>query len=296
MTIVQTNGIQLETEVIGNGEPLLMIHGLGAQLIHWPRPFLEELVCRGFQVITFDNRDVAKSTWLDHLGVPAIHTIMLNSLSGKLSEVPYTLEDMADDTIGLLDGLGIAKAHVLGLSLGGMIAQVAALKYPDRLVSLTSMMSATGSRREFTPTPSAMTALMKKAPTDRDAYIENRLIKLRQVGASLTAQDEDDSRATAKLAFDRGLHPQGVARQMAAMFASGSRYEQLKSLAIPSLVIHGRKDPLAHVRGGRRTARAIPGAKYVEIAEMGHHLSRAFWPQMIHAISDHLHASTRQCA
>jgi pimeloyl-ACP methyl ester carboxylesterase len=277
----QANGIEIVYETIGDpsNPPLLLVMGLGMQLIHWDRELCDQLAERGFHVIRFDNRDSGRSTKID-APVPNMRRAML----GLRFHAPYLLEDMADDAFGLLDHLGIDAAHVVGASMGGMIAQAMAIKRPERVLSLTSIMSTTGERRAGRPKLRVWGLLMRQAPRERDAYIERFVRIFRIIGSPGFPLEEERIRELAAATYDRGHHVAGTARQLAAILASGDRTEQLRSLRVPTTVIHGRSDPLVPFRGGRATAAAIPNARLIAIPGMGHDLPRGVWRQLIDAI------------
>jgi pimeloyl-ACP methyl ester carboxylesterase len=278
---ISTNGVELVYETIGDpsGMPLLLVMGLGMQLIHWDRELCDELVERGFFVIRFDNRDAGRSTQVD-APVPPI----MRAMAGFSIDSPYLLGDMADDAFGLLDHLGIERAHVMGASMGGMIAQAMAIARPERLLSLTSIMSTTGDRRAGMPKLRVWSVLMRRAPNRRDAYVEHFVRVFRMIGSPGFEQDEARTRELAAATFERGHHPAGTARQLAAILASGDRTSRLRELRLPTVVIHGTDDPLVPFRGGAATARAIPGADLIAIPGMGHDLPRDVWPKVFEAL------------
>jgi pimeloyl-ACP methyl ester carboxylesterase len=253
--------------------------GLGMQLIHWDLELCERLAERGFHVIRFDNRDSGLSTKVD-APVPD----MRRALVGLRLDAPYLLEDMADDAFGLLDHLGIEAAHVVGASMGGMIAQTMAIKRPERVLSLTSIMSTTGERRAGRPKLRVWSVLMRQAPHDREAYIERFVKIFRLIGSKGFPPDDDRIRELAAATYDRGHHTAGTGRQLAAIMASGDRTARLRKLAVPTTVIHGRDDPLVPFRGGRATAAAIPDARLIAVPGMGHDLPREVWPQLVDAV------------
>jgi len=286
---VQANGIELVYDTFGqpSAPPLLLIMGLGGQMIAWDDEFCAQLAARGYWVIRFDNRDVGLSTKFDQAGVPDMAALAWARAQGEAIQAPYTLADMADDAAGLLDALGAGSAHVVGVSMGGMIAQAMAIRHPDRVRTLTSIMSSTGNPDLPPPAAEALEILLKPAPTDRDGYLESAVQSQQVLGGSPFPVDKDYTRERARRAFDRGLHPKGIARQMAAILASGSRKEALRSVTVPTLVIHGDADPLVPVEGGIDTADAVPGAELLIIEGMGHALPPALWPQVIDAIARH---------
>ena len=274
--------IELVYETIGDpsDSPMLLVMGLGMQLIHWDRELCELLAERGFYVIRFDNRDAGRSTQIA-APVPNIMRLM----AGLPAHVPYLLEDMANDAFGLLDELEIERAHLVGTSMGAMIAQTMAITRPERVLSLASMLSTTGDRRVGTPKLRVWSILMRRAPRDRDAYIEYFVRVFRMIGSPGYRADEQRVREQAGATYDRGHHPAGTARQLAAILASGSRTAGLRKLDVPAVVIHGEKDPLVPFRAGQATARAIPGAEFVRIPDMGHDMPRQLWPTFVDAIA-----------
>jgi pimeloyl-ACP methyl ester carboxylesterase len=282
MPRVPANGIELEYEAFGHdSDPaLVLIAGLGAQLIDWPAEFCEKLAAHGLRVIRFDNRDAGLSASLDSLGTPDLAEL----LSGDLATVPYLLADMAGDTAGLLDALGIGKAHIVGVSMGGMIAQQFAIDHPDRLLSLCSMSSTTGGASVGQATPEALGALGRPPAASRDQAVKSGAASSRVFSSPgfVISDEELLARATAK--YDRSYRPEGRLRQIAAIAASPDRTTALHSVTVPAVVIHGEADPLVGVSGGRATAAVIPGAELVIIPGMGHDLPRGAWPQIIDAI------------
>ena len=268
------------------GEPsdpaVLLVMGLATQMIAWHVDFCEELAGRGFHVIRFDNRDVGRSTAMRDLPAPSIRQLALRSKKAA----GYTLSDMAGDAVGLLDHLGIERAHVVGASMGGMIAQTIAIEHPDRVLSLCSIMSNTGSRWSGQPKLATYRVLLSAPPSDRDDFIQHVLRMYRVIGSPDFDRDEDDLRDIAGRSYDRGRNPAGSGRQLAAIIASGDRRARLRGLNVPTVVIHGTKDPLVSPSGGRATAKAIPGAKLVRIEGMGHDLPRQTWPRIIGEIAE----------
>jgi pimeloyl-ACP methyl ester carboxylesterase len=273
--------LELVYETIGDpADPtVLLVMGLGTQLIHWDLEFCEGLAERGFQVIRFDNRDAGLSTKID-APVPNV----MKGMAGLPIRAPYLLEDMANDSFGLLDQLGIERAHVTGVSMGGMIAQTMAITRPERVLSLGSMHSTTGDRRVGTPKLRVWSVLMRRAPHERDAYIEYFVRVFRMIGSPRYPVSEEHMRERAAETYDRCHHPAGAARQLAAILASGSRTAGLRKLNTPTVVVHGKDDPLVPFRAGAATARAIPGAELVAIPGMGHDLPRELWPRITDAL------------
>lgn len=288
---VRSNGIDIAYESAGEGPPLVMIMGIGAPLVNWPEGFYRAILDRGFNAIRFDNRDVGHSTRLDHLGVPPTWSLMARRAAGRRVPAPYRLEDMADDVAGLLDGLHLQAAHVVGASMGGMIAQTFAIRHPDRTRSLTSIMSCTGSRLDSIGRPGALAAITRRGPTQGQAAIDHMVGVLRTIGSRSHPTPEPELRELVERCVRRGMTPDGFARQWAAILATGSRWRDLRRVSAPTLVIHGDEDPLMPPRGGRATAWAVPGARLVRVEGMGHDLPRPLWPQIVGAIADHAHAA-----
>jgi pimeloyl-ACP methyl ester carboxylesterase len=284
---VRANGIDIEYEVRGpqDGRPLLLIMGLGTQMIHWPDGFVDLLIDRGHRVVRFDNRDSGLST--SHDGTTVDLAALLTAVfTGQQPSAPYLLDDMADDTAALLDALTWPSAHVVGASMGGMIGQALAIRHPERVRSLTSIMSAP----EFVePAPEMVSMLATPMPTDREAYIEAGVRvwhMLAGPGFPMTEEDDDEARAIMALAYDRHHDPEATMRQLAAILASEPRTAALATLGVPALVIHGTGDRLIPPIGGQMTAAAIPGAEHVVIEGMGHDLPRGAWVRMVDAISE----------
>jgi pimeloyl-ACP methyl ester carboxylesterase len=292
--IARANGIELCYEIFGDpaAEPMILIMGLGAQMIQWDDDFCRQLAARGFRVIRFDNRDIGKSSRLSG-GKPlaALELLKLRYLKIPV-QAPYRLHDMAQDTVGLMDALGIKSAHVVGVSMGGMIAQEIAILFPQRLRSLTSIMSSTGNPKLPPPTREATAILMAPPPKSREEYLERYAKTWKVLRVGHFPEDEALDRARGERAFERGLNPAGVGRQLRAILASGSRKERLRAVKTPTLVIHGTADPLVRPEGGKDTAASIPGAKLLMIEGLGHALPIPFWTQIIDAIDKHAHAAS----
>lgn len=284
------NGIELCYEIFGRAgdPPLLLIMGLGAQMILWDDAFCTGLARSGFRVIRFDNRDCGRSTWLDtpppKIDLPAL---LMAAMQRRPIPGPYTLRDMADDTAAFLEALGIDSAHIAGASMGGMIAQELAIHHPRRVRSLVSIMSSTGRPGLPGPTPEAAAVLMAPPPAGRDAYIAAFGANWRVLRAGSFPEDEAKDPERATRMWDRGINPAGTARQLLAIFRSGDRTPALAGVRAPTLVIHGVVDPLVPIEAGRATAAAIPGAKLLEIARMGHALPMPVWPEVTAAIAGH---------
>jgi len=283
---VKANGIEIAYETFGDGEPLMLIMGIGAPMLYWRDSFCERLSWRGFRVIRLDNRDAGRSTRLQHLGVPDVYRGLARRTLGLPVEAPYSLDDMADDVVGLLDALGLDAAHVVGTSMGGMIAQTLAIRHPARLRSMTSIMSTTGRRRDVVGQPGAMLALFEKPPTNREAAIEQNVRLLKRIGSPAFPAPESELRDLVARSVDRGMFPDGFARQMGAILASGSRHQALRQVTVPTMVLHGSDDPLIPLRGGRATAQAVPGARFAVIEGMGHDMPRPTWPQLLDRIEE----------
>jgi len=277
------SGIELAYETFGDpgDPPLLLVMGLGTQMIGWPDPFCTSLAEAGLHVIRFDNRDVGGSTHLHDAGAPDV----MAALGGDASSASYTLSDMAADTVGLLDHLELDSAHVVGASMGGMIAQTVAIEHPDRVRSLTSIMSSTGDRGVGQPTPAGMGALLTPPASTREEAVDRTLAVFRVIGSPGYPLDEDALRARAELSYDRGHDPDGVSRQLVAVLASGDRTARLGDVRVPTLVIHGADDPLVEPSGAHATAAAIPHAELALIDGMGHELPAALWPQVVARIA-----------
>ena len=288
MPRTQANGIEIEYETFGNeADPaVLLVMGLGAQLTLWPIELVDALVAKGFRVIRYDNRDIGLSTKFDEAGVPDIAAVTMARIQGRKPEVPYTLDDMAADGVALLDALGIARAHVVGASMGGMIAQLIAATYPERVLTLTSIMSTTGNPAVPPAKPEAMAVLMQRpSGTDEETMVEFGTTAARTIGSPGYPFDEERARDRVRRDYRRSFSPTGFARQMAAIVAGGDRREALKSITAPTLVIHGDGDPLVPVEGGRDTAASIAGAELKVIPGMGHDLPLALVDEIAEAIA-----------
>ncbi|HLQ14681.1 MAG TPA: alpha/beta fold hydrolase [Candidatus Eisenbacteria bacterium] len=283
MPRAKANGMELEYETLGDraAEPLLLVAGLSQQLIGWDDDFCSQLADRGFHVIRFDNRDCGLSTWMEEAGPADIAA----AYSGN-AKPAYQLDDLADDAVGLLDDLGIGAAHVVGASMGGFIAQLVALNHPDRVLSLTSIMSGPGGHDEVAPKPEGAAVLMARPPATREERIEQAMSLHHALLGSRDPFDEAYERARATRAVDRAYYPAGVGRQLVAILAAKSRLERLKALRVPTLVIHGIDDVLVPVENGRLVAAAVPGARLVEFEGMGHNLPRRVWPEGLDAIEE----------
>ncbi|MEY3071322.1 MAG: hypothetical protein RL473_1429 [Actinomycetota bacterium] len=279
-TTVST-GITLEYEVHGEGDPLLLVMGLGGQLVAWPATFIAGLVDRGFQVITFDNRDIGLSTKIDAAPPTKTQTAMF-SISRRFAKSAYLLSDMAKDAVGLLDALDIERAHVVGMSMGGMIAQTMAIEHPSRVRSLTSIMSTTGNPRVGRPKTSVLLRAGKLTRGSKETFPDRQASLFKLFSGSL--YDELEIREVAKLSVERNFTPDGTARQMAAIMASPDRTPLLKKLNVPTLVVHGLEDGLVQPSGGYATTKAIPGARLLAFPDMGHNLPQARIPEILDEI------------
>ncbi|GII66216.1 alpha/beta hydrolase [Sphaerisporangium krabiense] len=283
MNRVTVNGVDLAYDSFGSpgGRPLLLIMGLGAQMIQWDERLCAMFAEHGHHVVRFDNRDAGLSTHLHAAGVPDLG----QALGGGPVAAPYLVEDMADDAAGLLDALGWEGAHLLGVSMGGMIAQSFAARHPARTRSLTSVMS-TPSPYVGAPTERALAALLSPSLPERDAVVRRAVESARVLGSPGYPMDEERVAALAARAFDRSYDPAGFARQFAAILASGDRTPALRGLSVPALVIHGERDQLIQPAGGVATADAIPEAKLLTFPGMGHDLPEPLWPDIVSAVSE----------
>ena len=295
---VRANGIDICYEIFGdaNAEPMLLIMGLGAQMVLWDDAFCEQLAERGFRVIRFDNRDIGQSSKLTGGKKLTPFELLKLRLFKIPVAAPYKIYDMAVDTIALMDALGIRSAHLVGASMGGMIAQEIAITFPERVRSLTSIMSTTGNPKVPPPTREAAAMLMAPPPKTREEYIARfqQTWKILRVGRF--PEDEALDPARAARCFSRGLNPAGVGRQLRAILASGSRKARLAQVKAPTLVIHGTVDPLVRPEGGKDTAASIPGARLMMVEGMGHAIPIPMWPQIIGAIAEHAHGAAKQAA
>jgi pimeloyl-ACP methyl ester carboxylesterase len=289
MPQLTANGISIEYDTFGapSGRPLLLVMGLGAQMTRWRPEFCGLLADAGHYVIRFDNRDVGLSQKFDEAGVPNMAQIYAQANAGQPVTAPYSLDDMADDAAGVLDALGIAQAHVCGASMGGMIVQAMAVRHGGRLKSMVSIMSSTGNPDLPKSTPEAMAALVSPAGTTLDEVLD-RAVRVATVIGSPAYRDKPEAiRARAKSDFERSFNPVGVARQMAAIAVAGNRRPALAAVTTPTLVIHGKDDPLVPVTGGIDTHEAISGSRLEVIEGMGHDLPEALWSDLVRLISEH---------
>ena len=282
------NGIEIEYDTFGtpNDAALLLVMGFTAQMTMWEEPFCQMLADGGRYVIRFDNRDVGLSTKLDGVEVDLGGAISAAFTGSPCPPVPYTLADMANDAFGLLDALGIERAHLVGASMGGMIVQTMAMVHPERALTMTSIMSNTGELEYGQPTAEAMQALLTRPPTERAEYIEHS-VRVAKIIGSPRYQDEAVTRERAARRYDRSFYPEGAGRQLAAVAGSAPRADGLRQLRVPTLVVHGRADPLVQLSGGDRTAELVPGANLLVLHDMGHDLPEALWPLLTDAILSH---------
>jgi pimeloyl-ACP methyl ester carboxylesterase len=280
--------VELCYETFGDASDpaMLLIMGLGTQMLGWADDFCAQFAGRGFHVIRFDNRDIGRSTLMKGVRPPTLGQILRRD--GRAAG--YLLADMAGDAVGLLDHLGIDRAHVVGASMGGMIAQTIAARHPERVLSLVSIMSNTGGRFRGQPALRTYPVFLRRSPADREGFIEHIVRLFRVIGSP--GFDEDELRQMLGRSHDRGYDPAGPGRQLAALLASGDRRAELRTITAPTLVIHGTADRLVAPSGGRATARAIPGARLLMIDGMGHDLPRRVWPQVLDAITDNAARAT----
>lgn len=290
MPTITANNIQLAYETFGNrsDKPLLLIMGLGGQLIAWDEAFCRQLADSGHFVITFDNRDIGLSTKIREAGLPNILDMVGKMMNGQEVGGPYSIDDMADDAVGLLDALGIGKAHICGISMGGMIAQAIAIRHPRHVLSLTSVYSTTGNPHLPPPRPDVIQLLLAEQPTDRAANIEHNLRIYKALSGPGFPFDREWVRNLIEASYDRAYYPQGVIRQLTAIMTQKNRKPALRSVTAPTLVIHGSSDPLVPVECGKDTAEAIPGAELMIIEGMGHDLPHGeAWELIARAIAAH---------
>ncbi|MFC9975760.1 alpha/beta fold hydrolase [Spirillospora sp. NPDC127200] len=291
MPVVEVSpGVSIAYECFGDPDaaPVLLVMGFGAQMIAWHEDFCRALADRGRYVIRYDNRDCGLSTRFDGHPVDMgrfIAAVSSGDVPSALAMVPYGLRDMADDGLDLLTALGIERAHVVGSSMGGMIAQTMAVTRPERVLTLTSMMSSTGESEYGRPSPEAQAVLFGPRPADREGCVASADREL--VWASRRYGDRAQLRELAARSYDRAYYPAGAGRQLGAMILDGSRADALRELRVPTLVIHGLDDTLIDPSGGRRTADLVPGARLVLIPDMGHDRPRELWPEIIDAIAAH---------
>ena len=288
MPRANNNGIEIEYDTIGDpsDEPLLLVMGFTAQLIAWDDKLCQALADKGYFVIRYDNRDCGLSSHLDGVVLDIGELFNARMTGGEVPPVPYTLSDMAADGIAVLDSLGIERAHIVGASMGGMIVQTMAIEHPERLRTVTSIMSMTGEPDYGQAAPEAMAALMRPPPEDRAQAIEAS-VEGSKIFSSPRYFDASSARERAAASYDRAFYPEGAGRQMGAIVASGDRADGLRNVRLPFLVIHGRADTLISLSGGERTAELVPGANLVVLNDMGHDLPEPLWPFVVDLIASH---------
>ena len=280
-------GMELEYDTFGSppDPTLLLVMGFTAQMIQWDEAFCQALADTGLHVVRYDNRDCGLSTKLDGVAVDTGAVMAVALSGGELPEVPYTLSDMAADGMGLLDHLGVDRAHVMGASMGGMIVQMMAIEYPARVLSMVSVMSTTGDPTVGQAAPEVLGVLLSPPATTREAYIEESPKWM--AWHSKKYRSEQRTKELAAIGYDRSNYAEGGPRQLAAIFATGDRTQRLRQLDVPTLVIHGRDDTLITPSGGHATAEAIPGAHLLFLADMGHDIPEPLWPMVVHAVAAH---------
>jgi pimeloyl-ACP methyl ester carboxylesterase len=290
MANVKANGIQIEYETLGDksGRPILLIMGFSCQLNHWSDEFCQQLVDSGHYVIRFDNRDTGLSTKFTKTGLTDVSQALSAAMRGEEIKAFYTFDDMADDAVGLLEALDIERAHICGISMGGAIAQTIAMRHPSSTLSLVSIYAPVGDPALPPPKPEIFQILMTPPPAGRKAYIENYLRVSRTFSGSGYKLEEKYIRDLAGRVYDRSYFPEGAARQFVAALASGNRIPALRTVTVPTLVIHGDEDPVVSIENGKAVADAVPGAKLMIIKGMGHDVPyRGAWPQIAAAIAEH---------
>lgn len=285
--LVTANKIELSYDSFGDmtDPPILLIMGLATQLIHWDESFCKQLASKGFWVIRFDNRDIGNSTKLKNAYSPGLPALLANQWFGRRLKSPYVLDDMAQDAFGLLDALGLEKAHVVGVSMGGMIGQCMAILHPTRVLSLTSIMSTTGSRKLPKPKASVSLKVLKPVPKEENAYIEHALGMWRMLHGDYFEFDQTRIETLLRRSRQRCFYPKGVLRQLTAIIASGDRTARLAGVTSPTLVMHGDADPLVPFPCGEATAQAIPNARFIRLTGMGHTMPTQLWDEMIDEIT-----------
>jgi pimeloyl-ACP methyl ester carboxylesterase len=278
--------VELAYETFGDpaDPPVLLVMGFATQMLGWPDEFCRLLAARNLFVVRFDNRDIGLSTHLHDAPPPDV----MAAVAGDTSSASYTLSEMAGDTVGLLDALGLTSAHLVGISMGGMIAQIVAIEHPERVRTLTSIMSTTGDPSVGGATPEALGALLAPAATTREEAQARAVAAYRVIGSPGYPLDEEGLRERVGLSFDRAHDPAGVGRQLLAILASPDRTPRLGEIGVPALVIHGAQDALVNVSGGRATAAAIPGSELAVLEGMGHDLPRELWPELVDRIAAHV--------
>lgn len=290
MASIAANGISIEYEVAGTGEPLVLIMGLGGQLVDWPDGLIDELVRAGFQVIRLDNRDSGLSTAVEG-STPTVGQLTKRLILRRGDIAQYLIDDLAADTVGLLDALGVDRAHIAGFSMGGMIAQAVAIGYPDRTRSLVSMGSTTGNPRVGRPSAKVTRMMLRRRRNPvRDEAVDAAVELFERISGPTF--DADEFRRLARVSVDRSFRPDGTARQLAGILCSPDRTEALGAVSVPTLVVHGMLDPLVRPSGGLATAKAVPGARLVMFNDMGHDLPRTRWAEIAHEMRINADRST----
>ena len=289
MTSVQANGITIEYAETGPSDAhvILLTMGLGMQLIAWPQSLVDGLAARGFRVVSFDNRDVGHSTSMPSAGSLATSAMMARAFFGLPVRPPYSLNDMARDALGLMGALGIGQAHVVGVSMGGMIAQILAIEHPERVKSLTSIMSTTGDRKLPGPKARLLRALLRPRPRDKAVAVRQGMELFRLIAGSSYPPTDAELRAKVERAVQRSYRPGAVSRQLIAIQAAPSRVHALRRVRAPTLVLHGSDDPLVPMAGGEDTAANVPGARLRIVPGMGHFLPEALVPLLVDEIAGH---------
>jgi len=290
MPNVIANGIEIEYDTFGDlsSPPLLLIAGTRAQLISWPDPLCDQLAKQGLYVIRYDNRDVGLSSKIDYAAAPNMLEVLASRERGEDAKIPYTLDDMAEDAIGLLDALNFEKAHVFGISIGGMIGQIMAIRYPSRVSTLISMMCGTAGASIGAVKPEVASIGMIPPPEDRDGYVEHNVRFFHVLAGSKIPLDDQLTRQVAQQSYDRCYYPEGWARQQIAVLTAWDRTQALKSVTVPTLVILGSEDPVIPVEDGRAVAEAVPGAELLIIEGLGHGLQfPEVWPIWVDAVAAH---------
>ena len=291
MANIFANGIQIEYETFGepSSPALMLIAGIGGQMIGWDEELCKEWARKGLYVIRFDNRDVGLSTKMEEAGVPDLMAAMTASMNGEKVDAPYTFDDMADDAVGLLDGLKIDKAHICGISMGGAIAQTISYRHPSRVRSMTQVYATTGNPQLPKPKPEIVALLLTPPPGEREAYVDYMMKLYQTIAGPGFPFDETWHRKLAGRSYDRAFYAPGKARQFVATLAHGNRKPLLASITAPTLVIHGADDPLVPVAGGIDTAQAIPGAELMIIEGMGHDMPHgSAWSLIVEAVVAHV--------
>jgi proline iminopeptidase len=295
MPVVTANGLSLACETSGDpaASPIVMVMGLGMPLVFWPDAFLDGLLANGFRLVRLDNRDCGLSQRVESGARPAVGFAMFQTVLGLKVHAPYSLADMADDVVGVLDALQVARAHVVGVSMGGMIGQCLAVRYPGRVTSLTAIMSSSGNPYAAMARPSALGAILHRPsdPNDPQSVIDHLMHVFSVIGSPGFPADPVELRSLCERVALRGFDPEGTQRQMLAIMATGDQRRELAKVRAPSLVIHGKDDPLVPPSAGRDVARHIPGAKLMEIDGMGHDLPQALIPRLVSAITEHCRAA-----